>query len=177
MARSNNRWRYTPEAIMHVALITMIPSIMAELLAGRGPEDCKNKEEYAACFGRWAAIKAGFSLAAPIPVVRDIANGLEHYALDGRPRDTRFSPVLDAINRVATTTRRAGSVMFGDKSLEDDLVFDIFETSGYFMGFPTAQPRITLEYLYDLMTDEAKAETPLEFMSGLAYRRKPDRSQ
>ena len=155
---------------MHVALVTLIPTVLAELLAGRGPTQKCDPDDLE-CMGRWLAAKSISTLTSPVPVLRDVGNAIELYVQSGRMQDTRYSPVLDSISKISKTGIRTGEALFGDREFDDELAFDLFETSGYFMGLPTAQPRITLQYMYDLMNDETSPETPMEFLHGLAYRR------
>ena len=163
-------WKYTPEAIIHVALITMVSTVLAEILAGRGPTR-KCEPDDLECMAKWLASKSVSALTAPVPFLRDIGNAIELYIEKGQMRDTRYSPVMDSISKITKTGIRTGEALFGDREFDDELAFDLFETSGYFLALPTAQPRITLEYIHDLMTDETSPETPLEFLHGLAYRR------
>lgn len=168
-ALKRDGWKYTPEAIMRVALVAWIPGIVAALLAGRGPTgDDEDEEPDAKDVARWAAVKALSGTTAGIPGVRDIANTLEQSIEQGRPVDTRFSPVITIYERSIKTFGRAGMATFGEREWDDELTFDVFEASGYIFGLPTAQPAITAEYLYDLMHDEAEVS-----LHDLMFRRSP----
>ena len=175
------KMKYAPEMVMRVMLVTALPLIMADAITGRMSKECQGKEggEFAECLIKWASIKALFSPAVTIPLLRDVAQSAEMYVTRGQIRDARFSPVFDMFSKIGKTTLYAGEAAFGDRTFEDDLFFDIFETSGYLTGLPTGQARISLEYMYDLMTDEPGADpkTPLDVMSGLAFRRPPERRE
>ena len=158
---------YAPEAIMRVLLVTMIPKIASDLLTSRAPDKDDDKEKWL----KWIGLSAVTGLAAPLPFVRDVANGLERWIL-GKGGDTRYSPVADAIERIGSTLYKTGEAAFTDKDYSDELAFDTLESSGYLLGFPTAQPAITGEYLIDLLNGEARPKGVGDFMHDLLFRRK-----
>ncbi|HYC46443.1 MAG TPA: hypothetical protein VED01_13300 [Burkholderiales bacterium] len=160
---------YAPEAVLRVAMVAMLPSIISDILAGRGPKECRIDD--AECLAKWAAIKSVFSLTAVVPVLRDIGNALERRLNEGKGGDPRFSPVLDAFQRIAKTVQRDAESAFGDRPFDSDLFFDNMEMSGYLLGLPTSQPRITLEYLYDVASGETYPEDAQSFLRDLVFRR------
>lgn len=161
--------KYAPEAVMRVAMITMLPAIISDLVTGRGPKDCAIDD--AACWAKWAGIKSIFSVSATVPVVRDMGNSLENYLNGKRGTDPRFSPVIDMMTKVFKGVLHTGEATLGDRVFDSKLFFDNIETSGYLFGLPTAQPRITLEYLYDLMEGNVDVDNVGTFMHDLLFRR------
>jgi hypothetical protein len=172
LRESKSKLKGAPGFALRIALITLIPAVISEFLTGRAKED-ETPEEKAKRYAR----RAGFSLAAPLPYLRTVADVAEKAIERDGVRDVRVSPVIDAFEKTAKTGWELGvDVPFGDKELDDNLVFDAFEGAGYLTGTPTAQPRITLEYLYDLLTGDASPDGPGQLMHDLLFRRPRERN-
>ena len=173
--------KFLPEVVMRTMLVAALPLIVSDMLTGRLAKECGEKkgEDFRKCLAKWIGIKTLIGPASTVPLLRDVVGAFEMYLNKGMVRDARFSPVFDMFSKLARTAIYTGEAAFGDRTFEDDLFFDIFETSGYLTGLPTGQARITLEYLYDLMTNEPNTpkDNPLDFLSGIAFRRKPERRE
>lgn len=162
--------RDLPRAVARSIALVILPAALGELLAGRGPDD----DEDAVW---WAARKSLLYPFASVPILRDlvswqlepalteITGGTMHYA----PR-YQFSPILSAIQKIGGIPTKTLDVMTGDRKW-DEVAWDVFEASGYVFGLPTAQPRITGEYLTDLMGGDANPDGIAEALHDLAFRR------
>src|SRR5690606_14260010 len=151
---------------------TAFPAILADLITGRGPDECGIDDPM--CYAKWAVVKSGFSLALPIPLLRDIANAAENRII-GEARGTgniRVSPVIDTLQRVGNTVIKGFDIAFGDRPMDEDFWFDVMENSGYVLNLPTGQARITIEYLYDLLAGNSRPEGVGDLLHDLAFRRK-----
>lgn len=158
--------RYAPEFVMRALLITMIPAIIADLLTGRGPQTCEPEDTE--CFARWAGVKGLSSLTAVVPFVREGGQLIEAQ-FEGRFKpDLKYSPVFSAIERAGNAISKMGDALT-DGEMSDEVFWKAFESSGLFLGLPTAQPAITGEYLFDLLSGEADGET---WYRDLFFRRK-----
>lgn len=163
-------WRYAPEAVMRVLLVTALPAVLAELVTGKGGGSCEPGDT--ACLGRWAAAKSVSSLTATIPGVREVGAAAEAWITGARsPRDIRVSPVFDMIQRLWDTSVSAGDALVDeDREVDQRLAFDVFEGAGYLLNLPTGQTRVTIEYLYDLLEGDRKPEGPGDVLRGLTMR-------
>ena len=93
-------------------------------------------------------------------------------AKKGKGGDARFSPVLDAFSRIAKTVQKDAEAAIGDRPFDNDLFFDNLETSGYVLGLPTSQARITLEYSCSiLLSGDERPESSGAFLRDLMFRR------
>jgi GGDEF domain-containing protein len=146
--------KYTPEFIMRAMLITALPAIIADLLTGRGPKECEIDDPE--CYAKWAGVKAASSLTATIPLVREAGSAFESWATGNRKPDLKYSPVFSAVERAADAFGKAGAMAEGE--LDNDTFFKALESSGLFLGLPTAQLSITSNYLYDLLAGEEDGE-------------------
>ena len=164
-----------PRAAARLMALVIFPAIVGELLAGRGPDDDEDEVW-------WAARKVMLYPMATIPVVRDFSGLTEKWMInvigDGEMEfapSYRLSPIVGAIEKVSKIPSKIGDVVVGDKEF-DDVAWDIFESSGYVLGLPTAQARITGEYLQNLLSGEAEPENAADVLKGLLFRPKKDQN-
>jgi hypothetical protein len=163
---------YLPRAAARLLALVVLPAVLGDLLAGRGPEEDEDEVW-------WAVRKTLLYPFATIPVLRDFSGYIEAAIIDATGEGVmryqpsyKLSPVVGAIEKVARLPGQVASVATGDAD-PADVAWNIFETSGYLLGLPTAQPRITGEYLVDLMTGEAEPENAVELMQDVLFRRPP----
>lgn len=164
---------YLPKAVARFTALVIIPAVLGDLLAGRGPDDDEDE-------AMWAARKILLYPVATVPVVRDLSGymeaGLIEATGEGEMRfqpSYKLSPVVGAIEKIARVPGKLYDVSTGNKDA-DEVAWDIFETSGYVLGLPTAQPRITGEYLTDLLSGNADPENAAELMQGALFRRQKE---
>ena len=80
-----------------------------------------------------------------MPVLRDIGNALKRSSPTVKEVTGGSRPVLDALNWIAKTVQKDADAAIAERPFDSDLFFDNMEMTGYILGLPTAQPRITLE--------------------------------
>jgi hypothetical protein len=163
--------KYAPQAIMQVLMVTAIPAVLADLIAMRGPDECSIDDP--ACYAKWAAVKGAFAIGAPFPLLREVGNYAERY-INGKAgaRDISISPVVDMFGKLTQSATQLLEVAFGEREFDEKLGWDLLENSGYVLKLPTAQFRITVEYLSDLLAGEEEPENPGELLHDMAFRRK-----
>lgn len=167
-AAGQKGWKYTPEAVMRVALLTFLPAVMADLVTARGPSKCSPDDPE--CPAKWLALKMATSITATIPGVREAGNALEMYAMGGM-QGVKISPLVSALDKVSKTTIQSFEIAFGEREFDSKFAWNVFDSAGYVVGLPTGQAHITGEYLTDLLTDKADPEGPGEFMRDLMFKR------
>lgn len=82
----------------------------------------------------------------------------------------QFTPIISAIQKIGAMPDKTLDALTGDREW-DEVAWDAFEASGYVFGMPTAQPRITGEYLADLLGGDENPESLADALHGLAFRR------
>ena len=154
--------------------LVILPAVLGDLLAGRGPDDDEDKT-------LWSIRKMLMYPFASVPLIRDLANwGLEPQLtkLSGGSMHYqpgyKFTPIISAIEKIGGLAGKVIDGMTGARPW-DDVAWDSLEASGYIFGLPTAQPRITGEYLYDLFTGQASPADAAEAMHDTLFRRPPER--
>lgn len=161
---------YLPAAVARSIALVILPAILGDLLAGRGPDDDEDETW-------WAIRKSLLYPLASIPVLRDFSGYLEAALIkisgEGEmkfPPSYKLSPIVGAIEKIAKAPGKVISAIEGDKDA-DDVAWDIFESSGTVLGLPTAQTRITGEYIFDLISGDADPENAPEILRDLLFRR------
>jgi hypothetical protein len=161
---------YLPAAAARLLVLVILPAVLGELLAGRGPDEDEDEVW-------WAIRKMLLYPLATVPVLRDFSGYFEAAMIkasgEGEMRyapSYKFSPVVSAIEKVAKMPGKAADAITGAKPV-DDVAWDLVESSGYIFGLPTAQVRITGEYLEDLLTGDADPQNAPELMRDLIFRR------
>ena len=168
--------RDLPRLVARSIGLVILPAVLGELLAGRPPDDDEDPVA-------WAARKALLYPAASIPIFRDLVQwqldpllaSLSGGNLQHQP-GYKFTPIISAVEKLARMPGHAFDAMTGDRPW-DDTAWEMLEGSGYLFGLPTAQPRITGEYLEDLFTGDASPETAAEMWHDLLFRRPPERAK
>lgn len=173
VGESTSSMKDLPKAAARLMALVIFPAIIGELLAGRGPDDDEDEVW-------WAARKVALYPLAAIPVVRDFSGLTEQWMInligngnmEFKP-EYRLSPIVSAIDKVSRIPSKIGDVVIGEKDF-DEVAWDVFESSGYVLGLPTAQARITGEYLQKLLTGETSPEDAADVLKGLFFRPKKD---
>ena len=168
--------RDLPRLVARSIGLVILPAVLGELLAGRPPDDDEDPVA-------WAARKALLYPAASIPIFRDLVQwqldpllaSLSGGNLQHQP-GYKFTPIISAVEKLARMPGHTFDAMTGDRPW-DDTAWEMLEASGYLFGLPTAQPRITGEYLDDLFTGDASPETAAEMWHDLLFRRPPERAK
>lgn len=137
----------------------VLPALLGDLLAGRGPEDDEEPAE-------WMARKVLLFPLMTLPLVRDIAGAAEK----------GFSYELSPLAGFGKAAARFSTSMWNligesDQEALSEAVGDAVEFAGYVVGLPTAQAKITGGYLWDVITGEDSPEDPVDFTAGLLFKR------
>lgn len=166
--------RDLPRLVARSLALVILPAVLGELLAGRGPDDDEDKV-------MWAARKSLLYPSASMPVIRDLVNWQVEPALAKASGGSlhfqpgyKLSPVVQAVEKIGTLPGKVIDGWTGDRPW-DDVAWDSLETSGYIFGLPTAQPRITGEYLTDLWTGDASPENAAQALHDVLFRRPIER--
>lgn len=163
-----------PRLVARSVALVILPAVLGDLLAGRAPDDDEDKT-------LWAIRKTMLYPFASVPLIRDLANWQLEPQLSklsgGELRYSpgyKFTPIISAVEKIASIPGRLVDGWTGARPW-DDVAWDTFEASGYVFGLPTAQPRITGEYLYDLLSGQASPDDAAEAMHDVLFRRPIDR--
>mgnify|MGYP001231088414 CR=1 FL=1 len=122
------------------AALIMAAGVLGELIKGQGPDDDEDPRA-------WAARKALLQPFQTVPVLRDGAAAVDNIAA-GKPfKDYRFSPALQAVQKVvdsvdASVKFSKGDMEFGDWAIKSG------EAAGFAFGVAgTAQVAASAKYL------------------------------
>jgi len=129
-----------PKLAASALLIWVVPSVLSELLSGRGPDD---DEEW----WQWMAKTVGTYPAQTIPIARDVLNS----AMSGR--DYAMSPAAEPFKMLSDVARAAARDA-GKREVSELLVKDAWLALGYWFQLPARQAWITLSALYDAAQGE-----------------------
>lgn len=155
-----------PRAVARTIALVILPAVLGDLLAGRGPDDDEDDVW-------WAARKVTLYPFQSVPFVRDVANVVfepKLAKLGGASAKFKpgykITPMEDSVRKVIKAIENLSGAWDGDKPW-DDVAWDAYEASGYIFGLPTAQTRITGEYLEDMLTEGDNQDN----LSGIVFRR------
>jgi len=133
-------------------LLWIMPSVLEEILLGRGPDPDDDREEWA----RWMAKQvAGYPFQTVVGV-RDLINGMDKWG---------YSPsaAFDVPKQIARTGRAGVLLLTGDKDeITRSDVKSFIMTTGYLTGLPSRQLWLTGEYFYDWMNGDESPDNPVE---------------
>ena len=159
-----------PRAIARMLALVIMPAVLGELLTGRGPEEEEDE-------GWWAIRKMLLYPLASIPILKEGAGVVEASMInltgEGEMKfqpSWRLSPVAGSIEQIGRTFMKTSDVVAGNREF-NDVAWDLLDTSGYILGLPTRQIRISGEYTIDVLNDEANPESPQQAMYELLYGR------
>ncbi len=163
-----------PRLVARSVALVILPAVLGELLSGRGPDDDEDKT-------LWAIRKMLLYPFASIPLIRDLANWklepelakLSGGGMQYQP-GYKFTPIISAVEKIAGMPDKLIDGWTGARPW-DDVAWDELEAAGYLFGLPTAQVRITGEYLYDLFTGQASPADAAEAMHDTLFRRPAER--
>ena len=166
---------YLPTAVARTIGLVLIPALLGDYLAGRGPDDDEDEVW-------WAIRKMLLHPVASLPFFRDFSGLMEQkmIALSGEGKmdfqpSYQISPVVSAIGKAYNNlVNKPIDVAAGNAEFDEKAAWGMFESAGLVVGLPTAQVRITGGYLADLMSGEAEPENAAELMQGVLFRRKKE---
>jgi hypothetical protein len=151
-------YRVTPRLVARAWWLIVVPPLLAELLAGRGPEE---EEDW----GWWAFRKMLFQSLGPIPFVRDLGEPL-WAAAEGRPSfGYSMSPIQRAGETFVNVGGDAGKVARGEDTTR--ATRNALEAAGYATGLVPGQAAAAAQFLVDVGEGEQNPETAAEWWEGL----------
>lgn len=165
---TTRRVKDMPRAVARMLALVIMPAVMGEILAGRGPEE-EEDETW------WAIRKMLLYPLASVPILKEGSGVIEASMInltgEGEMKfqpSWRLTPVAGAVEKVGKTFMKTSDVLAGNREF-NEVGWDMFETSGYIFGLPTRQVRISGEYTMDVLNDERNPESPQQFMYEVLY--------
>lgn len=156
----------TAQAAGSILGIFFFVNVVGELLAGRGPEEDEEWED-------WLAAKMAAAPFLLIPIVgADVSNVVESTLRERYVHPPSRAP---SVSFAYDMGKRIWKAVSEDEE-DSERVWALVEVALGAARLPINQPRRTLRFIEALINDEAWAETPLEFMSGLVYGERDDQA-
>ena len=144
--------RDIPRLATSFIYLIALPSVLAELITSRGPED---EEDYPL----WLAQTIGGYPLTTIVGVRDLANYVLRPEYGYGP-----SPAFDAVESAGSALLGLGKVAIGEKDWDKKVSKDVAMTLGYWGHLPARQAWVTGEYLYDWANGDIESFSPWELL-------------
>lgn len=168
---TTKRVKDLPRAVARLMALVILPAVVGDLLTMKGPDEDEDEVW-------WAVRRSLMYPFASIPLVRDASSYLEAAFIgltdEGEmkfPPAFKLSPIVGAMDKLARLTfQRIPEAIMGERPW-DDVAWDSLEMSGYVLGLPTQQVRISGEYVADVLNDEAEIESPQQALKDLLFRR------
>lgn len=156
----------------------VLSNAVFELLMMRGPDGGDDDEKGWDDWGSWLARKTLLFPFQTIPLLRDVAGGIDA-AIEGKPSMGRPNPIVDAgvaLAKFGQTAWREGRDWVADDDEPDaeKLIKTGVRAAGPLTGIPSNQMLTTGEYLYDVGTGQYTPDNPAEAAAYLMYRRPKD---
>lgn len=145
-----------PEVWATMFATWLVPAVLFEIMAGRGPDD---DEEW----WEWATRKIALYPALTMPFIRDAASAAEA-AITGREQAVRSNPITDTLIQIVRSTKRALS----DDAEIEDISTALIRSAGALTGLPANQIIITKDFMHDVANGEFEGIEDLRY---LIYRR------
>lgn len=138
--------------------LIVVPPLLAELLAGRGPDE---EEEWS----WWAFKQMVFQMLGPIPVVRDLARPVWDGIAGNKAFDYQLSPVQSAGQSVVRVAKDVGKVADGGETTR--ATRNALEVVGYTTGLVPGQFATAAQFLVDVGEGDQDPETVADWWRGL----------
>ena len=150
-----------PKLLARAWWLIILPPLLAEILAGRGPGDDDDDETWAS----WAFEAMTTQMLGPIPLVRDVAPVLFREFKDQPSFGYRFTPAQGGIESIVRLGKEVERVADGKETRQ--LTRTSVEAVGYFTGLTTGQMAAAAQFLVDVGADEADPEGLGQWYEGL----------
>lgn len=141
-----------PDLIARSFWLVIVPPLLAELLAGRGPGDDED-------WGMWSFQQMLLGLLGPIPIARDVANSLESgfgYS---------FTPAARAFETGQNVVKDLKKLGEGEDTKR--ATRNALELSGYTLGIPTGQLASAVQFIVDVSEGEQDPDSVGDWWEGL----------
>ena len=147
-----------PGLLARALWLVVVPPVLSELLAGRGPSGDED-------WGWWAFKKMIFNALGPIPFVRDVTQPVWN-KVEGKPT---FGASLSPIQRVYDTAQNVagdiGRAARGENT--QHAIRDSLELTGYATGLVPGQVAAATQFLVDVGYGDQHPETVADWYRGL----------
>lgn len=153
-------WR---RAMTNIFWIMMVGPVAGALLTGDWPEDDDRDVDG---WMTWAASRFFFGLWSGVPVLRDVAGGLQR-EIEGKYTGAVEAPFFRAFSEVQKPVEDAIKLSRGEEPSERWLK-NAITPIGYFVGLPTGQVGQTAQYLADVSTGEQNPDSLGDVVVGVA---------
>lgn len=151
-------YRVTPQLVARAWWLIVVPPLLAELLAGRGPGE---EEDW----GWWSFRKMLFQMLGPIPLVRDVGEPIWATAA-GQPS---FGYSISPLQRVGETfvnvAGDAGKAARGEETKR--ATRNALEAAGYATGLVPGQVAAATQFLVDVGHGDQDPDGVAEWWEGL----------
>ena len=136
----------------------VVPPILSELLAGRGPDDDED-------WSLWAFKQMLFNVLGPIPVVRDVAKPLWAKFNDEPSFGYAFTPAAKAFDTLINSAGDLGNLIDGEETKR--ATRNAMEAVGYATGLVPGQIAAAAQFLVDVGYGEQDPRTAGDWWEGL----------
>ena len=152
------RVRDFPALLARAWWLLIVPPLLAEFLAGRGPDDDEDE-------GEWALRNVLMGMAGTIPIARDIIKPL-YDKVSGRPSfGYNFTPIERGPELLASVAGDAKRVAEGEETTR--ATRNALEATGYATGLVPGQLAAATQFLVDVGYGEQDPEGIKEWYEGL----------
>lgn len=149
-----------PRLLARAWWLIIVPPLLSELLAGRGPDE-DDEEGWAS----WSFERITLSLFGPIPIARDVLPVIAAKWKDKGTFGYRFTPVSGSYESLIRLAEEGERIAEGDDTKA--LTRTTIETVGYFTGLTTGQMAAAAQFLVDVGSGDADPEGFADWWEGL----------
>jgi hypothetical protein len=150
--------RALPGLMARAWWLLVVPPILNEVLAGRGPGDDDD-------YGVWAFKQVILQMLGPIPVVRDLAKPIWEKVAGDRTFGYQISPMQRAGDTLVNLGGDVGRKVRGEDTKQ--MTRDTLETVGYTTGVVPGQIAAATQFLVDVGAGDQDPEGFGEWYRGL----------
>jgi hypothetical protein len=144
--------------------LVVVPPILSELMAGRGPGEDED-------WGWWALKLMTFQGLGAIPLVRDVAHPVWDGISGGRPFDYQLSPLQRTGQSLVEVSKDVGRKVRGEDTKH--ATKDTLEAAGYWTGLVPGQLATATQFLVDVGEGDQDPETVSDWYHGLTTGKVP----
>lgn len=147
-----------PRLLARAWWLMVVPSILTELLSGRGPDDDED-------WGWWATKRILLGVLGPLPLVRDVTEPFWDAITGGKPRDYQLSPLQRAGQSLVVAGGDAHRLATGEETKH--ATKDVLEATGYVTGLVPGQVASATQFLVDVGQGDADPHGVADWYKGL----------
>ncbi len=150
--------RDLPQLMARAWWLMVLPPLLSELLAGRGPDDDED-------WGAWAFKNMLFQVVGAIPVVRDAARPLYDKIAGNRGFDYQLSPIQRSVQTIINAAGNVADIATGEET--KNATRTMLEATGYITGMVPGQFAQSAQFLVDVADGEQDPQTFGDWYEGL----------